>query len=146
MAAILLGAGCFALAVACVGLGAAWSQEKSRAEDLQAEVAAFEERDAARQEEDDARPDLRQAARDIDESSTSVYFSGDEDSLTVETKFNLDWVEALLDELGFPSATIDRMGQTRALDGTLTAEGDNVTATWTYHPDDGLNIVFSVDD
>ena len=37
------------------------------------------------------------------------------------------------------------MGQTRALDGTQRAEGKNVNVSWTYHPDDGLQIVFEVD-
>ena len=54
-------------------------------------------------------------------------------------------LENLLAELGFPSSTMSRIGNTRALDGTQTAEGDNVTAYWTYHPDDGLSIVIERD-
>lgn len=51
-------------------------------------------------------------------------------------------LRAMLDELGFNSAVLDRMGQTRALDGTRDAEGRNCNVTWTYHPDDGLQMVF----
>jgi hypothetical protein len=51
----------------------------------------------------------------------------------------------MLDELGFSSAVIERMEQTRALDGTLTAEGHNCNVSWTYHPDDGLSMVFEVE-
>ncbi|MFN8199585.1 MAG: hypothetical protein U0R72_14840 [Nakamurella multipartita] len=51
-------------------------------------------------------------------------------------------LRAMLDELGFSSAVLDRMGQTRALDGTRDAEGRNCNVTWTYHPDDGLQMVF----
>jgi hypothetical protein len=50
-------------------------------------------------------------------------------------------LERLLDELGFPASTISRIGNTRALDGTLEAAGDQATAYWSYHPDDGLSIV-----
>jgi hypothetical protein len=42
--------------------------------------------------------------------------------------------------LGFSSATSDRISNTRALDGTLSATGEHVNATWTYHPDDGLQM------
>ncbi len=47
-----------------------------------------------------------------------------------------------LDELGFSSAVAERMSKTRALDGTQTAEGNNCNVSWTYHPDDGLQMVF----
>ena len=53
----------------------------------------------------------------------------------------LDELEGLLDELGFSPAVMNRIGNTRALDGTQTAQTAHVTATWTYHPDDGLSIV-----
>ena len=51
-------------------------------------------------------------------------------------------VYAFMTELGFTGATLDRMGKTRALDGTLTAQGRNCNVSWTYHPDDGLQMVF----
>ncbi|WP_395725436.1 hypothetical protein [Nakamurella sp.] len=48
----------------------------------------------------------------------------------------------LLNELGFSSPVLDRMGHTRALDGTRGAQGHNCNVTWTDHPDDGLQMVF----
>ena len=48
----------------------------------------------------------------------------------------------MLRDLGFSDGTIDRMAMTRALDGLQSAEGDKVGVTWTYHPDDGLNMIF----
>lgn len=48
----------------------------------------------------------------------------------------------LLGRLGMPAGTAARMDGTRALDGTQSAEGEHATATWTYHPDDGLRVVF----
>lgn len=88
-----------------------------------------------------ALPDLEELGREhldgvgvIDESSEehlSATFIGP----------GLDDLEDLLDELGFSPAVIDRIGNTRALDGTQSAEAPHVIATWTYHPDDGLGIV-----
>ena len=51
-----------------------------------------------------------------------------------------------MDELGFSSAAVQRMGQTRALDGTQEADADHVNVTWTFHPDDGLQAVFTATD
>lgn len=50
-------------------------------------------------------------------------------------------VECVLEELGAPESVYARMGRTRALDGTQTAEWASYTASWTYHPDDGLNVI-----
>lgn len=94
----------------------------------------------------DSEPNLGAAVEEAF-SGTGVVSSGDEESATVVI-MDTDVDEGgpalaeLLDDLGFTSATLDRMGNTRALDGTQSAEGDGVNATWTYHPDDGLQIVF----
>lgn len=49
-------------------------------------------------------------------------------------------LKAASDRFGFWSeADVERMGSTRALDGTLSSSDGSVT--WTYHPDDGLDIV-----
>lgn len=51
----------------------------------------------------------------------------------------------ILDELGISDAVISRMESTRALDGTQTAEQDGLTLSWTYHPDDGLDVIISLE-
>lgn len=43
--------------------------------------------------------------------------------------------------LGMPQSVVARMDNTRALDGTQSASWNGFTATWTYHPDSGLDIV-----
>ena len=48
----------------------------------------------------------------------------------------------LLAQLGMPPGTAARMSGTRALDGTQSAEGEHARATWTFHPDQGLRVVF----
>ena len=51
-------------------------------------------------------------------------------------------VYCLGDVLGLPDSVSSRMGQTRALDGTQTADWDSFSVSWNYHPDDGLGAIF----
>lgn len=73
-------------------------------------------------------------------------WSGDEDTVTVVVYGHASWLDEFLEELGFSPAVSSRTARTRALDGTQRAQGDNVNATWTYHPDSGLQVVFEVED
>lgn len=58
-----------------------------------------------------------------------------------ETLFDV-LTETMIFQLGFSGSVEARIQNTRALDGTQTAESpDGYVAYWTYHPDDGLNIV-----
>ena len=50
-------------------------------------------------------------------------------------------VGCVLTELNAPDSLTTRLGSTRALDGTQTGEWAGFTASWTYHPDNGLNII-----
>lgn len=47
----------------------------------------------------------------------------------------------ILGALDMPDSVDARIGSTRALDGTQAAEWDDISASWTYHPDDGLNMI-----
>lgn len=135
-----------AFGLATVVFGALWVQTKDEVHDLRAEQAAQEARDKAARE---AIPDLRALADAVKPSASSVVYEGDADALDVTIRYpdsdSNQWLETYLDDLGFPAATMDRIGNTRALDGTLSADGDHASMTWTYHPDDGLSIVFGVE-
>jgi hypothetical protein len=52
----------------------------------------------------------------------------------------------ILAELDVPDAVVDRMNNTRALDGYQEAEFDGIAVSWTYHPDDGVNMTFTMAD
>lgn len=54
---------------------------------------------------------------------------------------SIDTTMAILLELDASSAIVHRMEQTRALDGMQEGSWDEFTATWTYHPDQGLDII-----
>lgn len=47
----------------------------------------------------------------------------------------------VLNELDVPDSVLERMSSTRALDGQQDGDWDGVTAIWTYHPDNGLDII-----
>jgi hypothetical protein len=47
----------------------------------------------------------------------------------------------VLRELETPAYVTEQIGQTRALDGRQTATWGDFEASWTYHPDNGLNLV-----
>lgn len=48
--------------------------------------------------------------------------------------------------LELPDSILTRMDNTRAVDGTQSYEGEFVTVTWTYHPDNGLEVVYSLNE
>lgn len=50
-------------------------------------------------------------------------------------------VVCVLNELDAPESIFTKLESTRALDGTQSTEWSGYTASWTYHPDDGLNII-----
>lgn len=108
-------------------------------------VSSYEAADASASSEAADVPDLLGIAH--------TYFDPDADVTGSELAVEITITDAdvyrdsvalslYLSELGFSSAVLDRMSKTRALDGTLTAEGHKCNVSWTYHPDDGLQMVF----
>lgn len=56
----------------------------------------------------------------------------------------IDMIFDVNEALGLPESVINKMGSTRALDGVQTYEGDSIEVSWTYHPNDGLEITYSL--
>lgn len=54
-------------------------------------------------------------------------------------------LQCVLDELKAPRRVTASMDNTRSVDGRQDAEWDDLTAEWSYHPDDGLDVIFSRD-
>ncbi len=62
---------------------------------------------------------------------------GKEDSSGVSTSV----LDCLLDQLHAPTSVVEQMYSTRALDGRQQADWPNYHASWTYHPDHGLDLI-----
>lgn len=49
----------------------------------------------------------------------------------------------ILGQVSTPDSVIARMEATRALDGMQSGSWDGFEASWTYHPDDGLDLIIT---
>ncbi|MCC3761672.1 hypothetical protein K3N28_01110 [Glycomyces sp. TRM65418] len=93
-------------------------------------------------------PDIFESAKETCASGSSDIRIGDDgDTLSIDRAgaeempgATLLQLDCLLEELDVPYAVVDRIQNTRALDGYQEATFDGLTATWNYHPDDGLNM------
>lgn len=73
----------------------------------------------------------------VDSGGSAMYLNGEgEDSAGVNVLVQL----CILDELGVPDSVFDRISGTTSLMGVQTARWDNLEASWTYHPKNGLDI------
>jgi hypothetical protein len=108
-------------------------------------LAAFQTQAAEASAEAADVPDLKALADQYFAPGAEISGTADALDVTITDYRLLTDLPALgnfLAALGFSDAVLDRMNRTRALDGTLSAEGHNCNVTWTYHPDDGLEMVF----
>ena len=72
-----------------------------------------------------------------DSSSPTMSYKGSKyDSSSVNS------VDYMNQELGFSYALFKKMKMTRAIDGTQTDENEHFKVTWTYHPKNGLNVIY----
>lgn len=85
-------------------------------------------------------------------SSTYATVGSDGSYLSIDTNpYDLDdytvsgSIQAIIDvnsALGLPDYVLDDMGSTTALMGRQTATFDDVTVSWSYHPDKGLEVTY----
>ena len=76
-------------------------------------------------------------AYEIFDNGDSINFS----RVTKPDGARYDEVHCFLQAVGAPESLETKIGQTRALDGTREGAWAEFAASWTYHPDDGLNIL-----
>lgn len=79
-----------------------------------------------------------------DEQSTLLLDMKGQDAGSGDSTY--DEIECVLEQLDIPASVLEKMGSTRALDGRQEGSWDGITAEWTYHPDDGLDIILTLDD
>ncbi|TDV38728.1 hypothetical protein CLV71_126117 [Actinophytocola oryzae] len=56
---------------------------------------------------------------------------------------DLAGLACLLDGLDTPQSVVAKMNNTRALDGMVSASWGEFDASWTYHPDNGLDVIIT---
>lgn len=76
----------------------------------------------------------------INDDGHSVLLDGRKDS-TYVSGLEITDTTCVLQELGVPGYITLLMGRTRALDGMQREEYDGYKIYWSYHPDDGLDII-----
>ncbi len=84
-----------------------------------------------------------------DDAAASAYVHLEDDGATLiingdgheELGASTEVIEEALSALDTPDAVVERIYQTRALDGMQDATWGDFRATWNYHPDDGLDII-----
>ncbi len=57
-----------------------------------------------------------------------------------------DIMKRINSELNLPQSINEKIASTRAIDGRLKEEYDDLEISWTYHPDKGLEILYEIDD
>ena len=104
-----------------------------------------------------AKSKLEEAYNTRCEGSKTEYakLGYDKMSLTIDTDPNdtgsnkyhydaIDAIRAINHYLGLPASLLEKMDSTRALDGTQSQNCGTYTATWNYHPDNGLKVIYEV--
>lgn len=79
-------------------------------------------------------------------SSLMLDGEGEDDRVGAAGTLSIDELGCALVELETSESTITKMSQTRALDGMQSDEDVNFEYTWTYHPDDGLDVIITTVD
>lgn len=102
--------------------------------------------------EADAIADGTSSDAELDAARWMVYASlGDEGrSLDLDgagqdsiVGLTVDQIACVLLEVEAPDSVMSRMDGTRALDGMQEAEWSGLSASWTYHPDNGLDVILA---
>lgn len=98
-----------------------------------------------------AKQHLLKVARDkCDTTAAGTRLADGDKTLVVNTAgeedgsgLNVSQAACILEELKAPASVLEQMDSTRALDGRQQATWGDFTASWTYHPDDGLDLILT---
>lgn len=100
-----------------------------------------------------AGPDLEALYNEYCESSFAKVASDGSylfiDTNPLDVKDELDYnaylaIMEINETLGLPESVNNKMNQTRSIDGMQTASGDGFEVSWTYHPDKGMEVTYSL--
>lgn len=141
VAGIILGVSGALVAVSIAGAKAPTAPAASQTEATAAAVAAPTSvlKDAVSTCRLKNNPDARLGDND---TSLTLNGAGKEDFATLKGLPD-SLLSCLLDAAKTPDYVHAQMEQTRALDGTQRGTWGSISASWTYHPDSGLDVVLT---
>lgn len=100
-----------------------------------------------------AAPDLQEIFNKYCTSDFAIiaedgsYLSVDTNPFDFDDHTEYEAYEAIVsinEELELPSSVLNRMNQTRSMDGIQSYSTDTLDVTWTYHPDNGLEVNYTL--
>lgn len=80
-------------------------------------------------------------------ASDGSYLSIDTNPNDYDDYTDYDAYRAILsvnDALELPESVVEKMNQTRSIDGMQTYESEDIEVSWSYHPDNGLEVIYSL--
>lgn len=91
---------------------------------------------------------IKMAYEDCESSDTTLSDDGLSIMVDSRSKFDRDGVKdiaTIISDLGFKDSVLDKMGQTNSMMGNQTESNGIYKVTWSYHPDNGLDAIFELD-
>ncbi|QJW36463.1 hypothetical protein [Cellulosimicrobium protaetiae] len=138
--------GVVGVAIGVVGTLGVTSAQQAADEQAQADAAA-----AAEEAQQSVLKDAM-ATCGVNDGEPGIRVGDAGRTLTVDHKGDDDFEGAssedlfcIVGALDTPSSVTSHMEQTTSMDGRQTESWDNVTVSWSYHPDRGMDSVFTVE-
>jgi hypothetical protein len=140
------------IATACGDSGYSQQEVDAIVDEAVSEALADAEDSAAAAEEAEeaAKQEKLLSARDSCGLEYNAYVDVDEAGMAIEGEgqedrgLKMDKVWCILDQLDLPDSIKTRMRSTTALQGVVEGQWGDYEASWTYHPDNGLDIFIAV--
>jgi len=80
---------------------------------------------------------------DASGQTEGVTLADNGDSIIIDTSYNIDGVTCVLNELDAPDYVLSQVESTNSLMGRQSADWGDLTASWSYHPDNGLQMTIT---
>ena len=80
-----------------------------------------------------------------------IYVADDGNTLLMDGDGEESWgedtsdISCVLNELDVPDSVVAKMDGTNSLQGVVSDSWDGIEAEWTYHPDDGFDVVLTLE-
>ena len=128
---------------------------RAKYDDIVAEQAAKDAAIAAEQDERETKArrlaalknklsefvDLHQIGKVSSDGMSLEVNTTEKEAWHGESFHKITWINM---GLGLPDSLADKMAQTRALDGRQTYDSGDISVSWSYHPNTGMNVIYEI--